>query len=181
MSKTILVAFATSYGSSREVAEAVAATLRDRGLDADLRPARDVRTLDEYDAVVLGAPLGMHRWHKDAHRFLSRHRKSLAGIPVAVFALGPVHDPRDEQEWADSHAQFDKELVKAGWLEPVAVKLFGGRFEPALLRFPVNKLAGSEPASDIRDWETIRGWAAGLFEAAPHPATPGSGQAADEL
>ncbi len=181
MSKKILVAFATSYGSTREVAEAVAATLRDRGLDVGLRPARDVRTLEEYDAVVLGAPLAMHRWHKDAHRFLSRQRKSLAGIPVAVFALGPVHDPHDEKEWEDSRAQFDKELAKAAWLEPAAVELFGGRFDPELLRFPVNKLAGSEPASDIRDWEAIRGWAAGLFAATPHPAEPGSGEAAGAL
>jgi menaquinone-dependent protoporphyrinogen oxidase len=162
MAKSILVAYATSYGSTREVAEAVAATLRDRGHDADLRPARDVRALDEYGPVVLGAPLAMHRWHKDAHRFLSRHRKSLVGVPVAVFALGPVHEPHDEQEWADSRVQFDKELTKAGWLEPVAVELFGGRFDPSLLRFPVNKLAGSEPASDIRDWEAIRAWAGGL-------------------
>jgi menaquinone-dependent protoporphyrinogen oxidase len=159
MSKRILVAFATSYGSTREVAEAVAAMLRDRGFDADLRPARDVRTLEGYGAVVLGAPLAMHRWHKDAHRFLSRQRKSLADIAVAVFALGPVHDPHDEKEWEDSRAQFDKELAKVGWLEPVATELFGGRFDPALLRFPVNKLAGSEPASDIRDWEAIGTWA----------------------
>jgi menaquinone-dependent protoporphyrinogen oxidase len=178
VSGKILVAFATSYGSTREVAEAIAAALGDRGLDADLLPARDVRSLEQYVAVVLGAPLAMHRWHKDAHRFLSRHRKSLAGIPVAVFALGPVHDPRDEQEWEDSRAQFDKELAKAAWLEPAAVELFGGRFDPALLRFPVNRLAGSEPASDIRDWEAIRGWAASLLAAMPQPAEPGGGQAA---
>jgi len=180
MPKTILVAFATSYGSTREVAEAVAATLRDRGLEADLRPAREVRALEGYDAVVLGAPLAMHRWHKDAQRFVSRHRKSLSGLPVAVFALGPVHEPRDEQEWKDSRAQFDKELAKAGRLEPVAVALFGGRFDPALLRFPANKLAGSEPASDIRDWEAIRMWAASLFEAAPRTTEPGGDQAAEE-
>jgi menaquinone-dependent protoporphyrinogen oxidase len=178
VSKKVLVAYATSYGSTREVAEAVTAALRDRGLDADLRPARDVRALDEYGAVIVGAPLAMHRWHKDAHRFLSRHRKSLTGVPVAVFALGPVHDPHDEKEWTDSRAQFDKELAKAGWLEPVAVELFGGRFDPALLRFPVNKLAGSEPASDIRDWEAIRGWAASLFEGASPRAEPDGGQAA---
>jgi len=168
MSKTILVAFATSYGSSREVAEAVAATLRDRGLKADLRPVRDVHSLEGYDAVVLGAPLAMHRWHKDAHRFLSRHRKSLTGMRVAVFALGPVHDPHDDKEWEDSRAQFAKELARAGWLELVTVELFGGRFDPALLRFPVNKLAGSEPASDIRDWEAVAAWADGLARMLAH-------------
>jgi menaquinone-dependent protoporphyrinogen oxidase len=88
MSTAVLVAYATRYGSTQEVAEAVAATLREGGLEVDLQPMREVGTLTGYSAVVLGAPLYMFRWHKDALRFLSRHRQALAGRPVAVFALG---------------------------------------------------------------------------------------------
>lgn len=40
-------------------------------------------------------------------------------------------------------------------MKPTAIKLFGGKYYPALLRFPFNLLAGKEPASDIRDWESI--------------------------
>ena len=163
MPTKILVAFATNYGSTREVAEAVAATLREVGIEVDLRPAREVRSLLGFSAVILGAPLVMYRWHKDVLNFLSRHRQVLLQLPVAVFALGPVHDPHDAQEWQDSRAQLDKELAKSPWFKPVAVELFGGKFDPALLRFPLNKLAGSEPASDIRDWEAIRAWAGGLI------------------
>jgi menaquinone-dependent protoporphyrinogen oxidase len=83
MSDSILVIYATRYGSTREVAEQVAATLRDSGFEASLQPARQVRTLDGYRAVVLGAPLYMFRWHRDAKRFLRRHRQALAGRPVA--------------------------------------------------------------------------------------------------
>ena len=71
MSASILVAYATRYGSTQEVAEAVAETLRDRGLEVDIGPMRDVRALDQYHAVVLGAPLYMFHWHKDALHFLS--------------------------------------------------------------------------------------------------------------
>ena len=78
----------------------------------DIQTMREVRTLEGYDAVVLGAALYMFRWHKDARRFLSRHRNALTERPVAVFALGPVHDPYDEEEWQDSRAQLDKELAK---------------------------------------------------------------------
>jgi menaquinone-dependent protoporphyrinogen oxidase len=80
-------------------------------------------------------------------------------LPVALFALGPVHDPHDAKEWQDSQAQLDKELAKLPWSKPVAIELMGGKYDPALLRFPLNKLAGSEPASDIRDWKAIRAWA----------------------
>jgi menaquinone-dependent protoporphyrinogen oxidase len=162
MSTSILVGYATRYGSTQEVAEAVAATLRERGLAVDLQPMRQVRTLTGYSAVVLGAPLFMFRWHKDALRFLSRHRNALTERPVAVFALGPVHDPYDEQEWQDSRAQLDKALVQFPWLTPVALEVFGGKYDPEKLRFPISLFAGKEPASDLRDWTAIRAWAGNL-------------------
>lgn len=162
MSDLILVGYATRYGSTQEVTGAVAETLRECGLGVDIQPMRDVRTLEGYDAVVLGAALYMFRWHKDARRFLSRHRKALTDRPVAVFALGPVHDPYDEEEWQNSRAQLDKELNKYLWLAPVALEMFGGKFDPEKLRFPINLLAGSEPASDMRNWEAIRTWASDL-------------------
>jgi menaquinone-dependent protoporphyrinogen oxidase len=162
MSTSVLVAYATRYGSTQEVAEAVAATLRESGLEVDLQPMRTVGTLTGYSAIVLGAPLYMFRWHKDALRFLARHRQALTERPVAVFALGPVHDPYDESEWQSSRAQLDKELAKFPWLVPVAVEIVGGKFDPAKLRFPINLFAGKEPASDIRDWTAIRAWASDL-------------------
>lgn len=162
MSSLVLVGYATRYGSTQEVAEAVAATLRACGLEVNIQPMRPVRTLAGYGAVVLGAPLFMFCWHKDALRFLSRHHEALTEQPVAIFALGPTHDPYDEKAWPDSCAQLDKELSKFPWLTPVALKMFGGKYDPAKLRFPINLLAGKELASDLRDWTAIRAWAADL-------------------
>ncbi|HEX6288134.1 MAG TPA: flavodoxin domain-containing protein [Herpetosiphonaceae bacterium] len=165
MNTPILIAYATRYGSTQEVAEVIAATLRQQGLVADLQPMGSVQTLDGYGAVVLGAALYMFHWPKDALRFLSRHRAALTERPVAVFALGPVHDPHDEQEWQASRAQLDQELARFPWLTPIAVALFGGTFDPAKLRFPMNWLAGKAPASDARDWTAIRSWAHDLAAA----------------
>jgi menaquinone-dependent protoporphyrinogen oxidase len=162
MSSSVLVGYATQYGSTEEVAEAMGETLREVGLTADVRPVKEVRDLAGYSAVVLGSPLMMGRFHKDAASFLKKQRQALIERPVAVFALGPVHEPRDEKEWKDSQEQLDKEVAKYAWLTPVAVALFGGKFDPTKLRFPLNKLAGKEPASDARDWEAIRAWAASL-------------------
>jgi menaquinone-dependent protoporphyrinogen oxidase len=162
MPSLVLVGYATRYGSTQEVAEAVAAKLRECGLEVDIQPLSKVRTLAGYSAVVLGAPLFMFRWHKDALRFLSRHRKALTERPAAVFALGPTHDPYDEKEWQDSRAQLDKELAKFPRFKPAALVMFGGKYDPALLRFPLKMLAGKEPASDIRDWAAIRAWAVDL-------------------
>jgi menaquinone-dependent protoporphyrinogen oxidase len=162
MSSSVLVGYATRFGSTQEVAEAIAATLRESGLEVDLQPLRQVRKLEGYRGVVLGAPLFMFHWHKDALRFLSHHRKALLQRPVAVFALGPVHDPYDEEEWKNSHAQLDKELAKFPWFKPVALEMFGGKYDPSLFRFPLTALSVKDPPSDIRDWTAIRTWGADL-------------------
>lgn len=162
MAEKVLVSYASSYGSTQEVAEAVAEKLRADGLAVDLVPAQEVRSLEGYGQVVLGAPLIMYRWHKDAKQFLKRHRKSLEGRPVAVFALGPTHEPHDVQEWRDSWGQLEKEMANFPWFKPEAVEMFGGKYDPEKLGFPLKMMAGDAPASDIRDWEAIRDWADGL-------------------
>ena len=66
MKVKVLVAYASKYGSTQEVAEAIAATLRESDLAVDLEPMKEVKTLNEYTAVVLGAPIYMLHWHKEA-------------------------------------------------------------------------------------------------------------------
>ncbi len=162
MGDPILVAFATRHGSTQEVANAVARALRTEGLDADVTRLRDVRTLEGYAGVVVGAPLQMFRWHKDAIGFLNRFRGVLTTLPVAVFALGPFND--EEKEWAEVRGQLDKELAKFPWFAPVERKVFGGKFDPQTLRFPYNITPGLKkmPARDIRDWGDIQAWGRGL-------------------
>jgi menaquinone-dependent protoporphyrinogen oxidase len=163
----ILVAYATRYGSTQEVAEAVAATLKECGFAVDLRVIREVRKLDGYQAVVLGAPLFMFHWHKDALGFLARQQADLTKMPVAIFVLGPVHVPHDEVEWKNSWEQLEKELAQFTWLKPLSLEMFGGKYDPEKLGFPLKMFAGKEPASDLRDWEAIRRWASGVGEMLP--------------
>ncbi len=162
MSASVLVAYATRYGSTQGVAEAVAATLRDQGFTVDLKPARDVRTLEPYRAIVLGAPIYMFHWHKDALHFLAHYREALTTRPLAIFALGPLHD--EEKEFKDSRAQLDKELARFPWLAPQTIEIIGGKFDPEKLTFPYNMLPALKnlPAGDVRDWTKIKAWASTL-------------------
>jgi menaquinone-dependent protoporphyrinogen oxidase len=166
METKILVAYASKHGSTQEIAEAVAQTLREQGLAVDLQAVRSVRTLAGYRAVVLGAPLYIFHWHKDALQFLSRNRSVLeGGMPAAVFAGGPF-GKGDEQEWQEVRRQLEGELAKFPWFKPAAVELVGGRFDPTRLRFPYNLIPALKqmPASDLRDWGAIRTWAINLAE-----------------
>jgi menaquinone-dependent protoporphyrinogen oxidase len=166
MSDSILVAYATRAGSTQEVAEVVAETLREHGLAVEIQPMRKVRTLAGYSAVVLGAPLYMFHWHKDAPHFLARYQGILAGgLPIAVFAGGPIGSG-DEKEWQEVRAQLDRELAKFPWFKPTSVQIVGGKFDPAKLRFPYSLIPALRqmPASDLRDWTAIRAWASSLAE-----------------
>ena len=167
MPASVLVAYATKYGSTQEVAEQVAATLREHGIEVDLQPMRTVRSFAGYSAVVLGAPIYIGSLHKDALAFLSQQREALSERRVAIFALGPTHP--DEQEMQGSREQLEQELAKFPWLTPLALEMFGGKYDPAKLRFPDSLLAKlpasplhDAPASDVRDWTAIRTWASNL-------------------
>jgi menaquinone-dependent protoporphyrinogen oxidase len=158
---TVLVVYATKYGSTQEVAEAVADSLRKHGLDVDVRPAADAGSVDEYSAVVVGGALYYFRWMRDARKFLSRHRTALERMPVAAFGMGPWNEDPEKlaEELADARGQLEKALARFEWLEPVAVAAFGGVFAPEKLRFPDNNPAmKSMPAADARDWDAIRAW-----------------------
>jgi menaquinone-dependent protoporphyrinogen oxidase len=149
---SVLVAYATRNGSTQQVAQAVAEALREQGHTVDVQRARAARDgVGGRDFVVLGAPLYSGRWHRDAHRFLKRHRRHLP--PVAVFGMGPRSD--DAEAWSSSRSQLDRALAKHNGLAPVSVALFGGVDPP-----------GKAAARDLRDWAAIATWARHLADRA---------------
>lgn len=142
-----LVAYATKGGSTREVAMAIAQTLRSRGLSVAVAEAAHVRErVKDYDLIVLGGAIYSGRWHRGAQRFLRRHRRELKTPAVAIFGMGPREDV--QEAWETSRAQLQKALAKQPWLHPVAVTVFGGVDPP--------KKRGHR---DLRDWNAIRAWA----------------------
>jgi menaquinone-dependent protoporphyrinogen oxidase len=158
--RTVLVAYATKHGSTREVADAIAETLRAHGDSADVRPAAEVASLEGYDGIVLGGSIYMGRWHSDARAFLERHATALAARPFGVFGMGPRTS--EQADIADSRQQLDRWLAKAP-VTPASVAVFGGVLDPSKLSFPFNRM----PASDARDWDAIASWAGEIADMLP--------------
>jgi menaquinone-dependent protoporphyrinogen oxidase len=157
-SKSILLAYATRFGSTQEVAEAITATLREAGIEVELQAMQDVESLDGYDAIVLGAALYNTRWHQAAHQFLTKHKESLMQRPVAIFTLGPLNT--SDAAKRNSRRQLDKELGKYAWLKPVALEVFAGKYDPS--KPGMGFFERLLPARDYRDWEAMRAWANAL-------------------
>jgi menaquinone-dependent protoporphyrinogen oxidase len=164
MENKILVTYASTHGSTEEIAGVIAETLRNRGLAVDLQPIRNVHSLAGYRAVLLGAPIYIFKWHKDALRFLTRYQTMLTDdLPIAIFAGGPFGTGAEE-EWQEIRIRFDQTLEKFPWLKPLSVQIFGGRFDPAKLHLPYSLIPALRqmPPGDLRDWDAIRTWADSL-------------------
>jgi len=153
--KSILLTYATRFGSTQEVAETITSVLRESGIEVKLQPMQEVQCLDGYDAIVLGAALYNTRWHQDAHQFLAKHQDVLKQRPVAIFALGPLNT--SDAAMRNSRRQLNKELAKYAWLKPIAVEMFAGKYDPS--KPGLGFFERLMPARDYRDWEAIRTWA----------------------
>jgi menaquinone-dependent protoporphyrinogen oxidase len=155
---TVLVTYSSKRGSTAEIAETVAATLRREGLGVCLEPVEAVRDLDRFDAVVLGSAVYMKRWRGDAKHFLKKHRKALRQKPFWVFSSGPVGDPaKDNPEWNEPPKLAEKVEEMGGRAHVV----FGGCVPAEPKGFMERAMADGVPKEyrDRRDWDEIRGWA----------------------
>jgi len=170
MTSKILVTYATKYGSTKEVAEAIARTLTDKSFHVDLTECKEVKSLAGYQAVVIGAPLYAGTVISDGVKFLNKFQSDLEQIPSALFILGPLSD--SQQEIHGVQVQLDANRKKFPFYKPAAEKIFVGALDLKKLRFPDSLIKLYRPAknnpmksSDNRDWKAVENWAASLVEA----------------
>lgn len=169
----VLVAHASRLGSTREIAERVAATIGRRGIETRTAAVSEPIDPAEYDAVVIGSAVYAGHWMTEAVEFVRRHREALGGRPVWLFSSGPVgatatkYPPVVPPEIAElehlvgarGHRTF------AGALDRSAIDAAG--FGLAM-RFIAKRLV---PEGDYRDWEDIDAWAEAIARALA-PALP---------
>lgn len=161
--RPVLVAYASKYGSTREVAEAVARRLEEQRIPVELQAAGDVRSIAGYSAVVLGSAFYFFSMIGEGKKFLRRHAASLPAGRFAFFGMGPVEDT--PEHFAALHDQIAKGLGAAA-VKPAVTGAFGGVLVHDRLRFPDNMPAmKAVPETDLRDWTAIEAWADALPEA----------------
>ena len=145
---TVLVAAASKYGSTAEIAEAIGRALRENGVAADVRPVEQVGDLSGYTGVVLGSAVYAGRWLEGARRFAEEHAEELAAKPTWLFSSGPVGDPPKP------------EAGEAVQIEPLMAttrarghRLFAGKIDKSKLGFGERALllALRGPEGDFRD------------------------------
>ena len=160
MGGRVLVAYATKYGATAEIAEKIGQVLRQAGLDADVLPADRVGNAASYRAVVLGSGAYMGQWRKEAARFLKANEKVLAERPVWLFSSGPT-DEGDPIEATEGWRLPRGLRPVAARIRPRDITLFHGAIELEKLswfdKWIIKKVKA--PVGDLRDWNAITSWA----------------------
>ncbi len=150
----VLVAYGSTRGGTREIAEAIAETMLNEGLDVELADAAQVRDVSGYDAVIIGGALYMNRWHRAARKLAARKADDLCARPVWLFSSGPLDASASEHELPPT-AQVKKLMAR---VEARGHVMFGGRLEEDAKGFPASAMA-KKMAGDWREWHQIRTWA----------------------
>ena len=158
--KTVLVSYASRYGATQEIADAIGTVLSRRGLSTVVYPAAEVTRVSPYDAVVLGSAVYSAEWLPEAAELLESFQDELAEKPVWLFSDGPteVSNP-GKLLCGPRYPERLGPLVAA--VKPRDVALFGGRVNSDKLSSGdwLMNPALREANSDNRNWEEVRAWA----------------------
>ena len=165
--KTVLVVYASRMGSTAEIASGVGDQLTRRGFDVEVQSATDARDARLYDSVIVGSPVYLGRWDREALRYLHAQAPDLAERPTWLFQSGPCGENADEQVMPPKKVSMYAHRINTP--RPVT---FGGRLDPATATgFIARKMAAGPLAGDFRDFTRIRAFAAGIADqlTAPKP------------
>jgi menaquinone-dependent protoporphyrinogen oxidase len=166
---SVLVTYATRYGSTNEVAEAIGTVLRKEGIRAEILPVDEVTGLAAYRAVIIGSPLYGKKLLPEAVAFARERRQELARVPVAAFVVG--YSLAGEDEKARLVAENAVESLRVH-LDLLDVGFFAGRLDVEKLSLPrrlIFRILRTSPV-DRRDWRQIHRWAATLTRLCREPA-----------
>lgn len=164
---SILVAYSSRHGATREIAERIAENLREAGQDADALPVRQAGDLEDYQGFVVGSAAYMGHWMKDAVGFVRTNADLLARRPVWLFTSGPLGSEATDARGVDLHtAAVPRELPELREIiHPREHCVFFGVLDPGRLSFAERSLRrlpaarATLPEGDFRDWDEIQQWA----------------------
>jgi menaquinone-dependent protoporphyrinogen oxidase len=174
MNKALIV-YGTRYGAAASTSEEVAKTLRQEGIETRVVDARKEKAKDvaDYDLVIVGSGIQMHRWTGEPEDFLKKHQKELVSKKLALFVCcGSATDKEKPELAVKARRRYLEEKAAKYHLQPVALGLFGGIYNYNKMPWFAKKAMNAdrpgveaayketEPGIyDTRDLDAIRAWA----------------------
>ena len=160
MKGKVLLAYASRFGSTAEIAKRIAEVLRRAGIEVKLASVEQVNDLGDYSAVILGSAVYYGRWRKEAVKFLQAQESALAEKKVWFFSSGPAGEG-DPVKLLDGWTFPPSQQEIADRIQPRGTAVFHGVMEEGKLNFLERWMLKKmdAPMGDFRDWEMITSWA----------------------
>lgn len=172
MDHKILVTYASRFGSTTGVAEAIGKTLADSGALVEIFPMREVKDLSPYQAVIAGSAINAGAWLPEAMQFMQTYQVELNQKPFAAFLVCMTLAMRNADQYRGHVA--DWLMPVRALVQPASEGLFAGGLDiskiPSFsdrLKFRLSVLFGVWKEGDHRDWNAIRAWAENLRSLLP--------------
>jgi menaquinone-dependent protoporphyrinogen oxidase len=161
MEKRVLVTYASKYGSTGGVADAIGKELCGKGLAADVALIRNAGNLSLYQGVVVGSAIYMGKWMPEATDFVKQNRDILIRIPVAYFLVCITMSQPTEKNRAKALSYMEPLMKAVPEVRPLGIGTFAGALDYNKISWPYKLIlkAKGAPEGDFRDWKSIRSWA----------------------
>jgi menaquinone-dependent protoporphyrinogen oxidase len=161
MEKRVLVTYASKYGSTGGVADAIGKELCGKGMAVDAVLIKNARNISSYQGVVIGSAIYIGKWMSEAVDFVKKNEDSLRQVPVAYFLVCMTLSQPTEKKQAEVLSYMDPVLKAVPEIRPVGIGTFAGALDYSNLSWINKKILKSKgtPEGDFRDWNAIRTWA----------------------
>jgi len=159
--KKVLVAYASKYGSTGGVADAIGKELCGKDVAADVVLIKHANNISSYQGVIIGSAIYMGKWMSEAVDFVKKNKDTLCKVPVAYFLVCMTLSQPTERNRAKVLSYMDPILKAVPEIKPVGIGTFAGAMDYNNLSWINKKIMKSKgtPEGDFRDWNVIRAWA----------------------
>ena len=159
----ILITYATSHGSTGEIADRIASRLHADGFAVDCRPVDHVFSVETYTAVIIGSAIQNKKWLLDAQKFLDVEAMGLQMKPTWTFSVGmaPAATGWVKDRAVRRELQQIEEMIMQKLPKVKDHHLFAGKDDGKEMSGPLRCLWSCVGGrfGDYRNWNEIDEWA----------------------
>lgn len=161
----ILIGYATKEGQSRSIARHVFRRFADQGQAVELialKDADDVE-LDQYDGIILAAPIHAGHYPKALSHILSANAGALNGLKTLFLSISLAAHGHDANDWRSLDHIADDLTSATGW-KPTQTLQVAGAYRPSkydiLTGFIMRRIiSAKDPEANLSADKVYTDWA----------------------
>lgn len=163
----ILIAYASTEGQTRKIAQKVADHIVEGGRTVELLELSDATHIDiqRFDCVILAGSIHVGRYQRSLTNFAAERCNALQGKPTLLLSVSLAAAGHDAEDWKGLN-KIREEFIEATDWNPSHIEQVAGAYRPSeydiFRRFIMRRIiASKDPEADLdadleyTDWDTL--------------------------